>query len=131
MGGAFMIDTQNFIVRSSGKVDGRYYIDYIGLYKAADIAKTAGIELKKLRGIYLSNGGALDGSQDIYYFESMINAQKTISEIFSVMKKADKGRAVMLTEAEIDYIRNALINEAGFAGIDNRLKDTIFRKLNG
>jgi hypothetical protein len=131
MGGAFMIDTVNFIVRSSGRVDGSYYIDYIGLYKTADIAKAAKVDPEKLTGIYLSNGGGLDTALEIFYFDNMISAQKTISEIFSIIKKTNKGRVITLTEPEIEYIRKALINESGFAGINNKLKDAIFKKLNG
>ena len=50
-GGACMIDTLNFIVRSSGRVDGSFYIDYMGFYKATDIAKTAKADIKKLTAI--------------------------------------------------------------------------------
>ena len=127
-----MIDTSSFIVRNSGrKNSGFYYIDYIGHYKAIEISKAFKIDLDKLNGIYLSNGGVLDPEFDIYYFNDMISAQKTISDIFSSMKKQEKGRTIVLTEAEIKYIRNALINESGFAAINNKLKDGIFNKLNG
>lgn len=127
-----MLDTANFIVRSSGKQKGRYYIDYVGLYRAAEIAKAAKVDLERLTGIYLENGGVLDEELSIYYFDSMISAQKTISDIFAIMKRSNKGRMVTLTEAEIEYIRKALINDgSGFAGVNNRLKDSIFKKLNG
>jgi hypothetical protein len=126
-----LIDTSNFIVRSSGRLDSRYYIDYVGLYRAADISKTAKIDLKKLNGIYQANGGKLDNLLEIYYFNNMISAQKTISDIFAIIEKKNKGRFIALTEPEIAYIRNALINESGFAGINNKIKDAIFKKLNG
>ena len=126
-----LIDTSNFIVRSSGRLDCRYYIDYVGLYKAADISKTAKVDLKKLNSIYLANGGELDSVLEIYYFDNMISAQKTISDIFAIIEKKNKGRFIALTDPEIDYIRNALINESGFAGINNKIKDAIFKKLNG
>jgi hypothetical protein len=112
-------------------MDGRYYIDYVGLYKAFDISKAAKVDFEKLTDIYQSNNGVLDTTLEIYYFDDMISAQKTISDIFAVMKKTNKGRIVTLTEPEIDYIRKALINESGFAGINNKLKDAIFKKLNG
>lgn len=126
-----MIEKVNFIVRSSGKQDGRFYVDYRGLYKAGDISKKARIEPEKLKTIYLSNGGMYDTDLDIYYFDSMISAQKTISDIFSIIKTVNRGKVITLTEPEIDYIRNALINEAGFAGINSKIKDAIFKKLNG
>lgn len=126
-----MIDTTNFIVRSSGRMDGHYYIDYVGQYRAADVAKATRVDFEKLNAIYLANGGMLDKALDIYYFDNMISAQKTISDIFSNMNKTSIGRVVTLTNQEIDYIRNALINETGFAGINNKIKDEIFKKLNG
>jgi len=126
-----MVDTTNFIIRKSGRKDARYYIDYIGHYKAEEISKAFKIDIDKLNGIYLSNGGELDPEFEIYYFREMINAQKAISDIFSSLKKKGQGRAIILTESEIGYIRNALINEAGFAAINNKLKDGIFKKLNG
>ncbi len=126
-----MIDTTSFIVRSSGRKDGRYYIDYIGHYKAEEISRAFRIDLEKLRSIYLANGAALDTDIEIYYFNDMISAQKAISEIFSSTKKAERGRAIIFTESKIEYIRKALINESGFAAINNKLKDRILNKLNG
>jgi len=126
-----MIDTANFIVRRSGRKEGHYYIDYVGLYRAADISKTAGVDMGKLKSIYESNGAIQDTELDIFYFDTIISAQKTISDIFASMKKTKKGRVVMLTEPEIEYIRKALIIDgSGFAGTNNKIKDTIFKKLN-
>jgi flagellar biosynthesis/type III secretory pathway chaperone len=87
--------------------------------------------IEKLKKIYLTNGGVLDEELDVFYFKDKVSALKAISNIFSSLKKKDQGRAIIFTEAEIVYIRNALINESGFAAINNKLKDGIFKKLNG
>ena len=127
-----MIDTVNFIVRLSGRHADRYYIDYVGAYRAVDISRLTKVGEETLEGIYRANGGLHDDAQDVYYFLSEIEAQKTISDIFARMEKRNKGRVVTLAEAEIEYIRMALINDgSGFAGVNNKLKDAIFKKLNG
>jgi len=126
-----MIDTSYFIVRSSGTRGGYCYIDYIGLYKLSDISVAAKIDETKLKELYIANGGIYDDTIDSYYFDNMISAQKTISEIFSKIKKSQKGRVVELTEPEIEYIRKALISDgSGFTSMNNKLKDAIFKKLN-
>ena len=127
-----MIDTANFIVRLSGRHEGQHYIDYVGAYRVADISRLAKVDETTLDGLYRANGGLHDDAQDVYYFVSEISAQKTISDIFAHMKDRNKGRVITLTEPEIEYIRMALINDgSGFAGVNNRIKDAIFKKLNG
>ena len=126
-----MIDTSGFIIRSSGRKADSFYIDYFGHYKVSEISKESKIDAEKLSGIYISNGGILDTALDVFYFNDIGDARKTLDSIFSSMKKKDRGRAIIFTGAEIEYIRSALINESGFAGINNKLKDEIFKKLNG
>lgn len=127
-----MIDTVNFIVRSSGRLEGKFYIDYVGVYKVAEVSKAVKVDAEKLNAIYLANGGEYDASREVFYFGSSIDAKKTISDIFSHMKNTNKGRVITLTEPEIEYIRKALISEGiDFAGVNNKLKDAIFKKLNG
>jgi hypothetical protein len=126
-----MLDTNSFIVRSSGRKSGHYYIDYIGHYKIADIAKEAKIDLPKLEQIYKESNPEYDSELDIYYFNDILKAKKTIADIISLMKTDNKGHLISLTETEIEYIRKALINESmGNIGIDSKLKDKIFKKLN-
>lgn len=127
-----MIDTSSFIVRTSGKSVGQYYIDYVGMYRPADISRAAGVDEVTLAGIYRANGGLFDDVQGIFYFDSAIAAQKTISDIFERMPRQNRGRLIAFTEAEIAYIRKALINDgSGFAGVDAGVKAGIFKKLNG
>jgi hypothetical protein len=124
-----MVDTHSFIVRRSGKMQERYYIDYTGYYKVTDISKQVNVDPLKISDLYISNGGILDPENDVYFFGDPLRAKKTIREILAL--SPERGRSVMLTEAEIEYIRKALINDgSGNIGIDNRTKDSIFRKLN-
>ena len=47
------------------------------------------------------------------------------------MPKDKRGRAVYLTEREIEYIRAALINENNNTiHVSSKIKDQIFKKLN-
>lgn len=126
-----MINESNFIVRLSGKKEGLYYIDYLGTYKITEISKVAGMEASAVREKYLENGAAYDQEVDVYYFNSIDSAKKTIESILKNMKSDKKGKVVVLTEAEIEYIRKALINEgANSLHVRNKIKDAIFNKLN-
>jgi SAM-dependent MidA family methyltransferase len=126
-----MINESNFIVRQSGRNAGSYYIDYSGVYKVPEIAKIAGLKPTSLKEIYAGNGAVLDDIQKVYYFSSLDSAKKTIADIFNKIKVEQKGRIVMLSEAEIEYIRRALINEgANTLHVSNKVKDAIFKKLN-
>lgn len=126
-----MINESNFIVRISGRKESSYYIDYQGVYKITDIAKIIGTEAPKIKEIYLNNGGVHDSAQDVYYFSSINDAKNTISQILGVAKADHRGRLIFLSEAEIEYIRKALINEnSNTIHISNSIKDAIFKKLN-
>lgn len=126
-----MINDTNFIVRLSGKKDNGYYIDYLGVYKVVEISKLVNIESSSIRDTYMNHGAIYDEIQDIYYFTSIDNAKATIVAILQNMKTEHKGRLVLLSEAEIEYIRKALINEGGnILHVKNSIKDRIFKKLN-
>lgn len=127
-----MLNFSVFLVRSSGRFPGSYYIDCGGLYHIDEIAKGAGLDAERLRRLYEANGGRLSAEQDVYYFHDLENAKKTISGIFAAMKNSNKGKYVFFTEEEIQYLRKSVINDAmGFAGNDSRMVDAILRKLNG
>jgi hypothetical protein len=81
-----MIDAANFIVRNSGKKAGFFYIDYLGKYKITDISKEVRVDASKLTAIYLENGGIIDQSLDVYYFDDFLKAKKVISEITSASR---------------------------------------------
>ena len=127
-----MLNESNFIVRTSGRRSGSCYIDYQGAYKLIEIAKIAGMEPPALRGKYLANGAEYDEELDIYYFGSIESAQRAISDILHDIKTVHRGRLILLTEREIEYIRKALINEgSNNIHVTSRIKDGIFKKLNG
>ena len=126
-----MIDSANFIVRNSGRKVGYYYIDYLGKYKIADISKEVKIKPSKLTEIYLENGGIIDNSFEVYYFDDFLKAKKAIAEITSKINPVNKGKNILFTEAEIEQIRKALINDSGNFGVDSKNKDEILKKLNG
>jgi len=127
-----MLDSSSFIVRISGRGPSLFYIDCGGLYHISDIAANAGISASRLSKIYVSNGGALNSELDVYYFGSIDSAKTAISDIFSAMRNANKGKSVFFNEDEIEYLRKALINDAmGFAGNSSRMVDAILKKLNG
>lgn len=127
-----MVNESNLIVRLSGRKANSYYIDYSGVYKIIEIAKVAGMKPSAVKEIYLGNGGVYDETQDVYYFSSLDSAKKAVSEICSNIHDDKKGRLVLLTEGEVEYIRKALINEgSNTIHISSRVKDAIFKKLNG
>lgn len=127
-----MVNETNFIVRISGRKESSYYVDYQGLYKVTDLSKVTGINAPKVKEVYISNGGEYEPDLDIYYFHSVDHAKKAISQMLHNMKNDQKGKVVFLTEGEIEYIRQALINEGSNAlHVSNNIKDAIFRKLNG
>ena len=126
-----MISESNFVVRVSGRKKDTYYIDYIGMYKISDIAKIAGANVLEIKEKYLENGAEYDEELDVYYFNSIESAKKAISSILKNVKANKLGRMVLLTDTEIEYIRQALINEGSNTIIvNNKIKDAIFKKLN-
>lgn len=127
-----MVNQSNFIVRMSGRRADNYYIDYSGTYKVIDIAKITGLEPAAMKEIYTGNGAVYDDSQEVYYFGSLESAKKAIAEIFGNVRTELRGRLVYLSEAEVEYIRKALINEgSNTIHLKNKIKDEIFKKLNG
>jgi hypothetical protein len=130
-GGAGMVNLSSFIVRKSGRKENSYYIDYQGLYTAGDIARITGLETAAVTMIYIHHGAEYDGSQQVYYFGSIESAKNAVNEIFSNVRPELKGKVLHLTEAEVEYIRRALINEgSNTIYLKSKIKDEIFRKLN-
>ena len=126
-----MVNENSFIARLSGIKKGYYYIDCAGIYRIGEIAKMAGIKAAALKDIYVRNEGEYDKSQDVYYFVDDAKVHKAIEEIIEAIKKDVRGRTISLTEAEIEYIRKALINEgSNTIHLKNKIKDAIFKKLN-
>lgn len=126
-----MVNQSGFIARMSGRRADNYYIDYSGAYKVSDIAKLSGLKPAAVKDIYTANGAVYDDSQDVYYFGSLDSAKKAIAELFGSVKPALKGKMLYLSEAEVECIRRALINEgSNTIYLKSKIKDEIFRKLN-
>lgn len=126
-----MINKTNFVIRLSGLRANSYYIDYLGVYKIAEISELVGIKENVIKEKYVLNNGEYNQDLDVYYFSSQENAQSAISEILKGVKVEKKCRIVELTEAEVEYIRQALINEGiNSIRVGNKVKDAIFKKLN-
>lgn len=126
-----MVNESNFIVRKSGKRADSYYIDYSGVYKTVEIARITGLEPALVKELYLDEGAVYDETQEVYYFGSVEAAKSTISNIFRNVKTELKGRLLYLSEAEVEYIRKALINEgSNTIHLKSSIKDAIFKKLN-
>ncbi|HEX2946691.1 MAG TPA: hypothetical protein VHT96_12125 [Clostridia bacterium] len=126
-----MVNESGFIVRKSGRREDNYYIDYLGSYKVNDIAKLTGLKPALVTAVYTDHGAVLDEGQEVYYFGSVDAAKSAVGEIFGKVKADHKGKLVNLSEAEIEYIRQALINEgSNTIHLRSRIKDEIFKKLN-
>lgn len=126
-----MVNESGFMVRKSGRRAENYYVDYSGSYKADDIAKLTGLKPALIVTVYTDHGAILDESQEVYYFGSVEAAKSAIGEIFGKIRADHKGKLVNLSEAEIEYIRQALINEgSNTIHLRSRIKDEIFKKLN-
>ena len=127
-----MLEASSLLVRRSGRLENRYYIDYRGLYSTADIALEAGMEEAKVVALYEKNHGALDAENGVYYFPTGSDADAAVAQVLKTLHLSGRGRPVLLTEQEISAIRRALIGDgASPFGISSRVKDSILKKLNG
>lgn len=125
------ISESNFIVRKSGQQDNGFYIDYLGVYKIVDISKLVHLDASFIKDKYIKYGAVYFDQLDVYYFDNIDQAKNAITEIMKNIKAEQKGRIIQLTEAEIEYIRQALINEGvNKLRVSNKMKDNIFKKLN-
>lgn len=125
------VSESNFIVRKSGRENESYYIDYLGVYKIVSISKLVRIDAVLIKEIYQKYDAVYFSELDVYYFKEIEKAKSAISDILKNMKSEQKGRIIQLTEAEIEYIRQALINEGvNSIRVNSKVKDNIFKKLN-
>lgn len=126
-----MKSMKSFSVRSSGRQQGKFYIDCSGYYSTGDIAGMIGMDKKALEDIYTSQGAVLDDTVGVFYFPSRESAVETIKKLEDNLKSHGMGKVVFLTFEEIEYIRQALINEgSNIIYVRNDLKKCIFDKFN-
>ncbi len=116
------------MVRASGRFPGKYYIDLSGDYRTVDIAQALGLSKETVEQKYAQHEAAWEESLGVWFFASKASAEKAMKDLGG--KKA--GRSLFLTYDEIDYIRQALINEgSNVISVHNDLKHRIFEKFNG
>jgi len=126
-----MVNDKNFIVRASAKKEKCHYIDYLGQYTIRDLSGSTGISESDLTKFFSENNGSFDDELQVYYFNSVNDANAVVNTIIKNIKNEKRERAIYFTEPEIEYIRRALINEVSTTlHIENRIKDEIFKKLN-
>ena len=123
--------SSNFIVRRSGLKEHHFYIDFNGKYELQMLEEITGISVAKLREVYEATGGILNEEQQVYYFNTKADGQKAVDRLSQYIKPALNTRTVEFTEAEIEYIRRALINEdSNIIFTKNKIRESIFHKLN-
>ncbi len=118
-----------FDVRGSGRFPGKFYIDLNGKYAAGDIAEAVGSNKETVEKLYERFSAVYEEALGVYFFssrEEALQAKKALDE-----KVSDRsGKTVFLTYEEIDYIRQALINEgSNVISVRNELKKNIFDKF--
>lgn len=125
------VSENSFVVRKSGREEDNFYIDYLGIYKVVEISKLVHLDASFIKDKYLKYGAVYFDQLDVYYFNEIDKAKSAITEILKNLKAEQKGRIIQLTEAEIEYIRQAMINEgANNLRVNSKVKDNIFKKLN-
>lgn len=125
-----MSNLSGFIVRSSGRFPGKHYIDQDGRYALGDLAEATGLSKERLEQIYQRNGAIYEESLGVFFFDSRDAALAAIKELDNILA-GSTGKSVYLSYEEIDYIRQALINEgSNVISVRNELKRRIFEKFN-
>jgi len=125
-----MSNLSGFIVRSSGRFPGKHYIDQDGRYALGDLAEATGLSKERLEQIYQRNGTIYEESLGVFFFDSRDAALAAIKELDNILT-GSTGKSVYLSYEEIDYIRQALINEgSNVISVRNELKRRIFEKFN-
>lgn len=124
--------TKLFSIRSSGRLPGKCYIDLAGSYSLGDLAQLTGLDRAFIERTYQSQSAVLDESVGVFYFDSRELALQALQQIESALSSKGGGKLVMLSLEEIEYIRQALINEgSNIINVRNDLKKSIFDKFNG
>jgi len=125
-----MVVKNHFTVRNSAKIDG-YYIDYLGNYSVQALKEHLDINKKLIVSTFDKYSSSFDNEIGVYYFISKDKAYMAIDVLVAAVPSNLRGRAVYLTDKEIEFIRKALINEDNnFLTVKTSIKDEIFKKLN-
>jgi len=125
-----MVVKNHFTVRSSAKVEG-FYIDYLGNFSLTALKNYLDISDKIIQSTFEKYSNSYDDEFGIYYFDSKEKALIAIDVLVAAVPASKRGRAVYLTDKEIELIRKALINEdTNILTVKASLRDEIFKKLN-
>jgi len=125
-----MVVKNHFTVRNSAKVEG-YYIDYLGNYSILALSENLEIDQALITSVFEKYSSQYNTEFGVYYFASKDKATQAIEVLVSAVPANKRGRAIYLTDKEIELIRKALINEDNnFLTVKSSLKDEIFKKLN-
>lgn len=125
-----MVLKDAFIIRESG-FEKSFYVDYRGVYSTDALEEVVGIDSQELNRIYEACNGVYNAERQVYYFHSREDAADAIDAVWLKVRPSLKGKALYLTEKEVEYIRRALINEdSNIISMNKAIKDGIFNKLN-
>lgn len=125
-----MVVKNHFTVRSSAKVEG-YYIDYLGNYSVVALSENLELDSALITSVFDKYSNQFDTEFGVYYFASKDKANQAIDVLVAAVPASKRGRAIYLTDKEIELIRKALINEDNnFLTVKPSIKDEIFKKLN-
>lgn len=109
----------------------KFCIDCAGKNKIGDISEMTGIEAGKIEEICLQHEALLDEIADVPYFPSREQAAEALKLLEDYSSVKETGKLVFLTFEEMEYIRQALINEgSNIINVRNELKKGIFDKFN-
>lgn len=118
-------------IRGSGRNPGKCYLDLNGSYALSEIAEAIHAGRSELEQIVGKNDAAFDSDIGVWYFPDRDRALAALQEIEGRFCATEAGRSVYLTNEEIEYIRQALINEgSNVISVRNELKHRIFEKFN-
>ena len=117
-------------VRGSARYPGKYYIDLAGRYQPEDLAALTGVDQEKLEALCLRAGASTANEVGVPFFDSREAALGVVRELEALLPGV-AGKTVFLTIEELDYLRQALINEgSNVISVRNEIKRRIFDKFN-
>lgn len=125
-----MVVKNHFSVRHSIVAKG-YYIDYLGNYSIPALSTALEIDESLIQSVFNKYSSEYNEDMNVYYFNNSDKANEAISVLVAAVPANKRGRAVYLTDKEIELIRKALINEdSNLLTVKKSIKDNIFKKLN-
>lgn len=125
-----MVVKNHFSVRRSAIAEG-YYIDYLGNYSIKALSDALSLDESLIKSVFDKYSFEYHEDMGVYYFNSSDKANEAISILVAGVPANKRGRAVYLTDNEIELIRKALINEdSNLLTVKKSYRDNIFKKLN-